>query len=154
MNTFGNKELFVASDRPEAAAVFKCPHTKTHFQKENINITFNYARNERFFRPNFRFSTDPPFWKISRPSLSRFLNFHLGTQTPTRNVPCHIQSNWSYAYQNTSRPNGLERSPREHVRVRGGPLKKIFLRIYFRIACATVQCWLLYKETWANLIQV
>ena len=34
---------------------------ETHFQKENINITSNNARNERFFRPNFRFSTNPPF---------------------------------------------------------------------------------------------
>ena len=39
----------------------KYPRTETHFQKENINITSNYARNERFFRPNFRFSTNPPF---------------------------------------------------------------------------------------------
>ena len=31
-----------------------------------------------------------------------------------RNVTCHIQSNWSYACQNTSWLNGLERSPREH----------------------------------------
>ena len=123
--------LFVASDRPEAVAIFKYPHTETHFQKENINITSNYARNERYFRPNFRFSTNPPFWKISRPSFSRFWNFHFGTQTPKRNVTCHIQINWSYAYQNTSWLNGLERLPREHKDPRSSPrwtIKTIFFK--------------------------
>ena len=64
---------FVASDQPEAVAIFKYPLTKTHHQKENTKITSNHARNDQLiFLPRILFFLPiHHFEKTSRPSLTR-----------------------------------------------------------------------------------